>query len=244
MKVQPKQIVRGLIGLKILILMGVLFTIEDGLYIGDKNIQAQDEKSDNQPDPEIKVIKDEGNQEDDEESGRSKSLLDDLLYLPKPDKERIRREEMGRYFELIERKQGQINNKIKEVKRRQQQLEELEQSINQKLKRLDDEKKFLLTTLQEEKEIQKDRLEKLITLYEKMKPKQAAPVFEQMDRDLVVNLWKSLPQKQITKILEKMAPEKSVELTEYYGRVRSGREYELLREVNKSLQAEFEERCQ
>ena len=151
MKVQPKQIVRGLIGLKILILMGVLFTIEDGLYIGDKNIQAQDEKSDNQPDPEIKVIKDEGNQEDDEESGRSKSLLDDLLYLPKPDKERIRREEMGRYFELIERKQGQINNKIKEVKRRQQQLEELEQSINQKLKRLDDEKKFLLTTLQEEK---------------------------------------------------------------------------------------------
>lgn len=60
-----------------------------------------------------------------------------------------------------------------------------------------------------------------------------------MDEDLVVALFKRLRQKQVTLILETMASDKSVRLSEYFGRVRSGKEYELLKEMNSSLRQEF-----
>ena len=60
-----------------------------------------------------------------------------------------------------------------------------------------------------------------------MEPKRAAPVFEELDRDLAVALFKNLKKKQVTAILEKMDPDKAVTLTEYYGRVKSGAEYDL-----------------
>src|SRR5262249_9403582 len=82
---------------------------------------------------------------------------------------------------------------------------------------------------------------RLIELYGKMDPRKAAPVFEQLDKDLVVELFKNLSQKQVTKVLEAMNPQKAIELTEYYGRVRSGREYDLLREMNQSLKKELNE---
>ena len=84
------------------------------------------------------------------------------------------------------------------------------------------------------------RLDKLVTMYAKMEPKKAAPIMEKLDKDLVVDLFKALPQKQITAILEAMNPEKSVQISEYYGRVRSTREYDVLKEMNKSLLAEFD----
>ncbi len=40
-------------------------------------------------------------------------------------------------------------------------------------------------------------------------------------------------------ILEKMSADKSVAITEYYGRVKSMREYDLLKEMNASLKQEF-----
>ena len=74
-----------------------------------------------------------------------------------------------------------------------------------------------------------------------MEPKKAAPIIENMDRDLVVALFKAIGQKQITYILEAMDPQKSVELTEYFGRIRSGKEYDLLSEMNKSQLEEFQD---
>ena len=72
-----------------------------------------------------------------------------------------------------------------------------------------------------------------------MEVKKAAPVFEKLDKDLVVALFKHFPEKQVTAILAKMDPKRSIELTEYYGRVKSMREYDLLKEMNQSLKKEF-----
>jgi hypothetical protein len=38
-----------------------------------------------------------------------------------------------------------------------------------------------------------------------------------------------------------MNPDKSVALAEYFGRVKSGREYDLLKELNSSLKKEFQD---
>lgn len=170
-----------------------------------------------------------------------RSFLDDLLNLPKINTDELKKDELGRYMTLIERKQTQIENRLQILRTREEQLKNLEGSVDQKIKKLEEELLYFQQTLQKEKQTQGDRLNKLVEFYQKMEPKKAAPVFEKLDRDLVVSLFNSFPQKQTTQILALMNPDRSVELSEYYGRIRSGKEYELLKEVNLSLRKEFED---
>jgi flagellar motility protein MotE (MotC chaperone) len=142
---------------------------------------------------------------------------------------------------MAERKKQQIEERIEVLKDRESQLKGLEASIESKIKTLDEERKYFAQTIQKEKDLKNERTEKLISMYAKMEPKKAAPVVEKLDKDLAIELMKQLPQKQVTAILEVMSPDKSVELTEYYGRVRSAREYDILKEMNQSLKNEFDD---
>lgn len=170
-----------------------------------------------------------------------KSFLANLLELPKIEPENAKKEELATYMNIIERKQKQVEDRLSMLSNRENQLKKLENSIDDKLRRLDDERRFFTQTIQQEKVLKGERIDKLVTLYAKMEPKKAAPVFEKLDRDLVVEMFKQLPQKQITLILEGMPPDKSVYLSEYYGRVRSAKEYDLLKEMNTSLRSEFDQ---
>lgn len=168
-----------------------------------------------------------------------KSFLDELLELPALDRDKLQKEDVARYLSMADRKKKQIDERVTLLARRERQLQGLEKSIDEKLKRLDDERKFFSQSIQQEKDLKGQRLDKLVELYDKMEPKKAAPVFEKMDEDLVVALFKRLRQKQVTLILETMSSDKSVKLSEYFGRVRSGKEYDLLKEMNASLRQEF-----
>ena len=148
---------------------------------------------------------------------------------------------MGRYLNLLERKQSQVENRISVLKSREDHLKSLESSLDEKLKKLEEEMDYFQQTIQKEKEVQKDRLDKLVEFYQKMESKKAAPVFEKLDRDLVVALFNRIPQKQTTQILQLMNPDKSVELSEYYGRIKSAKEYEMLKEINLTLRKEFQD---
>jgi flagellar motility protein MotE (MotC chaperone) len=103
--------------------------------------------------------------------------------------------------------------------------------VESKLKRIEEERRLLEETLQKEKKAKEERLSETLEILSKMEPKKAAPLFEAMDRDLVMQLIKKLPVRQVTKLLEAVNPKKATEILEYYTRIRSGREYELLREM-------------
>ncbi len=169
-----------------------------------------------------------------------KGFLDGLLQLPSIAPDEVKREELGRYLSLVERKERQVNERLDLLGKREETLKSLEKSVEEKLKRLEDERRFFAETVQKEKEFKDQRTKALGEFYAKMKPKVAAPIFEKLDRDLVVELFQLVPQKQVMEILAAMNPEESVRLSEYYGRVRSGREYEVMREMNTSLQDEFQ----
>ncbi|MCX6126710.1 MAG: hypothetical protein NTV34_18410 [Proteobacteria bacterium] len=176
---------------------------------------------------------------DDPAAKSRRSFLAELFELPTLDPKSARKEEVGKYLDMADRKEKQIKNREAMLARREIQLKAIEKSIDEKLVKMDEERSFIAKTLQQEKDLKGERLDKLITLYDKMEPKKAAPQIEKLDKDLVVGLFKGLKQKQVTTILESMSPEKGVEITEYFGRVKSGREYDLLKELNSSLRKEF-----
>ncbi len=227
------------------IVAGVLFSAFQGwIHVGDLSLSAavESEKAatETKPAAEGDAAAKSAEVEIKEQPIR-KSFLSNLLDLPSLDTETAKKEEIATYMNIIERKQKQVEDRLSMLTNREGQLKKLENSIDEKLKRLDDERRFFSQTIQKEKELKGERIDKLVSLYAKMEPKKAAPLFEKLDRDLVVELFKQLPQKQVTLVLEGMSADKSVSLSEYYGRVRSAKEYDMLKEMNTSLRSEFDQ---
>ena len=170
-----------------------------------------------------------------------KSFLSDLFTLPTLSAKQSKKDELGKYLDLAERKQRQVDERTTQLSKKEDQLKILEKSIDDKLLKIDSERLFIAKTLQQEKDLKGERVDKIAELFAKMEPKKAAAAFDKLDKDLVVSLFKKLKQKQITTILENMSPEKSVELTEYFARVKSAKEYDILKELNESLRKEFQD---
>ena len=175
-----------------------------------------------------------------EETAR-RSFLSDLFTLPTLSAKQAKKDELGKYLDLAERKQRQVDERTTQLSKKEDQLKILEKSIDDKLLKIDSERLFIAKTLQQEKDLKGERVDKVAELFAKMEPKKAAAAFDKLDKDLVVALIKKLKQKQVTTILENMSPEKSVELTEYFARVKSAKEYDILKELNESLRKEFQD---
>ncbi len=218
----------------------VLFYIFSGdkinFHLGEKPLLGADEAT-----PPVSKPDDEAVPESTDSETKRRGYLDELLNMPKVNTEGLKKDEIGRYLTLLERKQSQVDNRIQILRAREEQLKSLESSLDEKLKKIEEELLYFQQTVQKETELKGERLDKLVEFYQKMEPKKAAVVFEKLDKDLIVQLFNRFPQKQTTQILSLMNPDRSVELSEYYGRIRSGKEYEILKEVNSSLRKEFQD---
>lgn len=249
---------KGILGVKLVLIVTALGIHQGLIHIGDlpliaadgdktaENTASEDKKPASTPKEELPIspqdavnMKDEN--EAKKEDSKRKSFLADLFTLPKLNAKKVQKEEIGRYLDMAERKERQVEERTVQLGKREEQLKALEKSIEDKLVKLDEERKYLAKTIQQEKELKGERIDKIAELFEKMEPKKAAPAFEKLDKDLTVALFKKLKQKQVTTILESMSPEKSVELTEYFARVKSAREYDILKELNESLRKEFQD---
>lgn len=240
-----EQMIRLVIIFKVVVVGGLIGNYFGWFFIGDKSISAGDSTEISQPNVVEKQVG-EGIKTDSSAvlAGQSskpdrKSFLDGLLNLPEIDTEKVKKDELGRYLGLLEDRKAVVDERFKKLQQRELDLQSLEKSVESKILKLEEERKFFAETLQREKDLKGERLEKLVLMYAKMEPKKAAPLFEKMDKDLAIALFKELKQKQITSILENMKPDSSVQLSEYYGRVRSTREYEVLKEMNSSLREQF-----
>lgn len=244
---ESRKFIKILVISKLVLVMLAFASYKGLLTFGDVSLWAEEattkdgEKLAKSDGVEESKDSEEKKAEDDPETKSRKSFLSELFELPKLDTKNARKEEIGKYLDMADRKERQLKAREEMLARREERLKALEKSIDEKLVKMDEERKFIAKTLQDEKDLKGERLDKLISLYDKMEPKKAAPQIEKLDKDLVVGLFKGLKQKQVTTILEAMSPDKSVEIAEYFGRVKSGREYDLLKELNSSLKKEFAE---
>jgi len=149
------------------------------------------------------------------------------------------KKENNNYFNMINTKTAELNAQIAFTNNQTRSLKSLERQVQEKIERLQEEKNYFIQTIQQEKKIKQERLDELILFYQKMEPKKAAPIFAEIDKDLAVALFKAFPRKQTMQILAMMPSKKSVLLSEYYAKIRSAKEYELLKEINFSLKQAF-----
>lgn len=134
-----------------------------------------------------------------------------------------------------------VSEKLVRLKLATEKYDASRKDSGDKLELIKQERQLLEESLQKEKKVQKERIEQALSFIEKMEPRKAAAVLEGMDRDLVLELFKRLKPKTVTKFLEAMKPKKATEYMEYYSRIRSGREYELLRDMKVCSASEIPE---
>ena len=151
--------------------------------------------------------------------------------LPTIPKGELTTSESMRIREQLEMMKQDIEQKLIRLEEAKKSYDLARVDIDVRLKKVEEEKRLLDETLQKEKKLKEDRVKEAVEFVSKMEPRKVAPIMDTMDRDLVIVLLSRLPPRQVTKLLENSTPAKATQFLEYFTRIRSGREFEMLREL-------------
>lgn len=110
-----------------------------------------------------------------------------------------RREELDRQAKILETRETLLTAAEKKVEERITKLKEIENSVAGLIEKFD---------AQEE-----ERLAKLVQVYESMKPKNAAAIFDQLDMEILLAVAKRMDETKMADVLSKMTADAAKRLT-------------------------------
>ena len=110
-----------------------------------------------------------------------------------------RREELDRWERNIE---------IKEAA-----LDATEKRVDEKITQIEGMKKEVATLLAEYNEKEDAKIGSLVKIYENMKPKDAARIFDEVEMPILLQVVDKMPEKKIAPILALMDPKKAKQIT-------------------------------
>jgi flagellar motility protein MotE (MotC chaperone) len=139
--------------------------------------------------------------EEDEESTKEKDLL-----------ELSSKNQIQTLYHLTARRK-EIETREKQLKQKEQKLDLVQQEIASKLKQLFGLQQEIKKTILKIDEQEKARILKLVKIYESMKPKDAARVFNKLDNNLIQQILENMSQKKIALILSEMDSQRVKEAT-------------------------------
>ncbi|HYD30405.1 MAG TPA: hypothetical protein VEB64_06045 [Azospirillaceae bacterium] len=116
-------------------------------------------------------------------------------------------------LQQLAQRRDDLERRAKELERREALLVAAEQRFDQKvdeLQKLRQEIQSLLRTVDEKQAAQ---LESLVKIYESMKPKEAARIFEAMDLPVLLDVMERMKESKMAPILASMDPMKAKEVT-------------------------------
>ena len=104
------------------------------------------------------------------------------------------------------------------VEARERQLDVAEQRIDQKIAELIDLRARIESLLIEYDEQEEEQLLSLVRIYETMKPKDAAPIFDQLDMEILLEIIARMSNIRSAPVLARMDPLRAQEVTEELAR--------------------------
>lgn len=117
-------------------------------------------------------------------------------------------------LESLAERRKKLDQLEKDISLREKVLEATEQRIDQKLVELNTmskELKDLLVTYDKEEDA---KISSLVKVYEAMKPKDAARIFDEMDMNILLMVVDRMSERRVAPILAAMSPQKAKDLTE------------------------------
>lgn len=113
---------------------------------------------------------------------------------------------------LVERR-DQLEQRSEELDLRENLLTATEQRIDTKIAKLKEIEKTIQDLLKQYDKQELKKLESLVAIYEKMKPKDAARIFNSLDMDVLLDVSVLMKESKLAAILGKMSGARAQELT-------------------------------
>ncbi len=136
---------------------------------------------------------------------------DGVFQLP-PDPLTMTDEEVNLLQSLSERRE-EIELRARSLEEREVLLQAAERRIEEKVAGLKSLQKVIEDLLNEHKEKTENQYESLVKIYENMKPKSAARIFEELELEVLLPVIARMKERKIAPILAKMNAEKAKTIT-------------------------------
>lgn len=116
-------------------------------------------------------------------------------------------------FEDLAKRRDAIDAREKDLKTREALIKAAEQELDRKYQELETIRSEIKGLLVEQSEEEKKRIGSLVTIYEGMKAKQAASIFNTLDIDVLVDVMTAMSERKVSPILAEMDPERARTIT-------------------------------
>jgi len=113
---------------------------------------------------------------------------------------------------LSERRQ-QLDAQAKKLETRESLLGAAEKRLDERINRLKEIEASIDALIERFDKQEEGRIAKLVQVYESMKPKSAAAIFDQLDIDILLAVAKRMDEAKMAEVLSKMTPEAAKRLT-------------------------------
>ena len=116
-------------------------------------------------------------------------------------------------LQKLSARRREINRRYREVEAREALLVAVEIRIDQKISELEILRKKIEELMRQHGEQEEAQIRSLVKIYENMKPKDAARIFEELDMDVLLEVIDRMKERKIAPILAKLTPERAKIIT-------------------------------
>ena len=116
-------------------------------------------------------------------------------------------------FEDLTKRRGELEKREKDLATREALLKAAERNLDQKYKELNDLRTEVKDLLQEQSDEEAARVTSLVKIYEGMKAKDAARIFDTLDMDVLLQVMGRMSERKTAPVLAAMNPERARSVT-------------------------------
>lgn len=116
-------------------------------------------------------------------------------------------------FEDLSERRRQLEQREKEMQTREALLRAAQKELDQKYQELSQLRQEIEKLLGQQSEEEKARIVSLVKIYEGMKPKDAARIFDTLDLDVLVSVMTKMAERKLSAILAQMSADRARTIT-------------------------------
>lgn len=116
-------------------------------------------------------------------------------------------------LQKLQERRGTLDGRERDIERREALLKAAEDQIERKISEMKSLQNQIEGLLRQYNDQEDSKMRSLVKIYENMKPKDAAKIFEQLDMGIMLEVVERMKEQKVAPILAEMNPVKARELT-------------------------------
>lgn len=113
----------------------------------------------------------------------------------------------------LDERRARLDERSKDLDLREALLDDAEKRIEARLEQLEELKASIETMVRRHNEEEDEKLASLVKIYETMRPKAAAEIFDQLDMDVLVEVVSRMSENKSSDVIGRMEPDRAESLT-------------------------------